>query len=155
MDNFGQDGNAEVVTEFGFNQKVLYARHSPCRVLNFGFLITDIPSNTSVHLCRHVHSVPFVSSLRNDRQNRMDGDLAPRNTPVDMIFYCNAEELMTIANKRLCKKASENTQRVVSMMCAEAIKAMPELKMFLVPNCVHMGGVCHEIEPCGKQRDET
>jgi hypothetical protein len=128
----------------------LNARHSPIRVLNFAFLIEDIPSNTSVHLCRHVHAVPFVSSLRNDRQNRMDGDKAPRDTPVDMIFYCNAEELMTIANKRLCMKASEKTRRVVQMMCLEALDKMPELAGLLVPMCQYHGGVCHEIESCGK-----
>ena len=128
----------------------LNARHSPIRVFNFAFLIEDIPSNTSVHLCRHVHAVPFVSSLRNDRQNRMDGDKAPRDTPVDMIFYCNAEELMTIANKRLCNKAAPMTRKVVQMMCLEALGRMPELAGLLVPMCQYHGGVCHEIQGCGK-----
>jgi hypothetical protein len=128
----------------------LNARHSPIRVLNFAFLIEDIPSNTSVHLCRHVHAVPFVSSLRNDRQDRMDGDKAPRDTPVDMILYCNAEELMTIANKRLCNKAAPLTRRVVQMMCLEALDKMPELAGLLVPMCQYYGGVCHEIDGCGK-----
>ena len=128
----------------------LNARHSPIRVLNFAFLIEDIPSNTSVHLCRHVHAVPFVSSLRNDRQNRMDGDKAPRDTPVDMILYCNAEEFMTISNKRLCNKAAPMTRRVVQMMCLEALDKMPELAGLLVPMCQYHGGVCHEIDGCGK-----
>ena len=130
--------------------KVLEARHSPIRVLNFAFLIEDIPSNTSVHLCRHVHAVPFVSSLRNDRQDKIDGDLAPRNTPVDMILFLSAEELMTIANKRLCNKAAQNTRRVVQMMCLEALDKMPELEGLLVPMCEYNGGVCHEIQPCGR-----
>ena len=129
---------------------VLNARHSPCRVLNFAFLIEGIPSNIATHLARHVHAVPFVSSLRNDRQNRMDGDLAPRNTPVDMIYYLNAEELMTVANKRLCAKASALTREVTEMMCAEAEKVMPELKGLLVPNCIWHGGVCHELNGCGR-----
>ena len=128
----------------------LNARHSPIRVFNFAFLIEDIPSNTSVHLCRHVHAVPFVSSLRNDRQNRMDGDKAPRDTPVDMIFYCNAEELMTIANKRLCNKAAPMTRKVVQMICLEALGRMPELAGLLVPICQYHGGVCHEVDGCGK-----
>jgi len=128
----------------------LRARHSPVRVLNFAFLIEDIPSNISVHLCRHVHAVPFVSSLRNDRQDKINGDKAPRNTPVDMIFYCNAEELMTIANKRLCNKASELTRLVVKMMCLEALDKMHELSGLLVPMCEYHGGVCHEINSCGK-----
>lgn len=129
---------------------VLDARHSPCRVLNFAFLIEDIPSNIATHLARHVHAVPFVSSLRNDRQDRIDGDIAPRNTPVDMIYYVNAEELMTIANKRLCARASEKTREVVCMMCDEVLKAMPEFENLLVPNCIYHGGVCHEIISCGR-----
>lgn len=129
--------------------KILKARHSPIRVLNFCFLIKDIPSNTSVHLARHVHAVPFVQSLRNDRQANFDGDTAPRNTPVNMLYYCNAEELMIIANKRLCGRASPKTRKVVRMMCDAAIKAMPELDLLLVPMCYYHGGECHEIEPCG------
>ena len=131
-------------------RRVLHARHSPIRVLNFAFLIEGIPSNTATHLARHVHAVPFVSSLRNDRQERMDGDNAPRNTPVDMIFYCNAEELMTFANKRLCGRAAQRTQQVARMMCDEAEKAMPELSGDLVPMCIYHGGVCHELESCGR-----
>ena len=133
----------------GLVRRVLRARHSPCRVLNFAFLIEGIPGNISVHLCRHVHAVPFVQSLRNDRQDAIDGDSAPRNTPVNMILYVNAEELMVIANKRLCQKASAMTQRVVAEMCARAEEAMPELEGLLVPMCEYCGGVCHEITPCG------
>lgn len=131
-------------------RSVLRARHSPIRVLNFGFLIEGIPSNTATHLARHVHAVPMISSLRNDRQEKIDGDNAPRNTPVTMIYYCNAEELMVIANKRLCGRAAERTREVVKMMCDEAAKAMPEIAGELVPMCVHCGGVCHEINSCGR-----
>lgn len=129
---------------------VLNARHSPCRVLNFAFLFTEIPSNTATHLTRHVHAVPFVSSLRNDRQDKIDGDNAPRNTPVDMILYVNAEELMVIANKRLCTQASANTRHAVQMMCLEALEKMPELEGLLVPACMYHG-YCHEIKSCGRR----
>lgn len=138
----------------GPSEKLLHdcleARHSPIRVLNFAFLIEGIPSNTSVHLCRHVHATPFVSSLRNDRQDKMDGDTAPRNTPVDMIIFMNAEEMMVIANKRLCNKAAPMTRRVVQMMCMEALGKMPELTGLLVPMCQY--GRCHEIESCGRYK---
>ena len=129
---------------------LLNARHTPIRVLNFAFLIEDIPSNIATHLARHVHAVPGVSTLRNDRQSRMNGDEAPRNTPVDMIFYCNAEELMTVANKRLCMLASDKTRMAVQMMCLEALERMPELEGLLVPACIWHGSTCHEINSCGK-----
>ncbi len=131
-------------------RRVLRARHSPIRVLNFAFLIEGIPSNTATHLVRHVHAVPFVSSLRNDRQDKMDGDAARRDTPVDMIFYCNAEELMAVANKRLCSRAARRTQEVAQMMCDAAAEALPEIRSELVPICVYHGGVCHELESCGR-----
>lgn len=131
-------------------EALLEARHSPIRVLQFAFLIEGIPGNTATHLARHVHAVPFISSLRNDRQDRIDGDKAPRDMPVDMIFYCNAEELMTIANKRLCGRAAEKTREVVQMMCDAAQEALPALRGLLVPMCVYHGGVCHEVQSCGK-----
>lgn len=135
-------------------RNVLRARHSPARVLNYAFMLENIPSNIATHLARHVHAVPFVSSLRNDRQSHIDGDLAPRNTPVNMILYVNAEELQVIANKRLCAKASETTRKVVRMMCEKAVEATPELEGLLVPMCEHCGGVCYEIESCGRYSDE-
>ena len=130
---------------------LLNARHSPIRVLNFAFLIEDIPSNIATHLTRHVHAVPFVSSLRNDRQNKMDGDTAPRNTPVNMILYVNAEELMVISNKRLCTLASAKTRHVVKLMCDSATEKLPELEGYLVPMCEYHGGVCHEMKSCGRR----
>ena len=135
-------------------KKILDARHSPIRVLQFGFLIEDIPSNTATHLVRHVHAQPFVGSLRNDRQEEMDGDAARRDTPVDMILYCNAEELMTIANKRLCNRAAAKTREAMLGMCAEATKAMPELASYLVPMCEYRGG-CHEINGCGRWKKQN
>ena len=146
----GKDVYASLLPSFDLLERVLRARHSPIRVLNFAFLIRGIPSNTATHLARHVHATPFISSLRNDRQQKIDGDKAPRDTPVDMIFYLNAEELMAVANKRLCNRAADKTREVVQMMCDEAATAMPEIAAFLVPMCEYHGGVCHEIQSCGR-----
>jgi thymidylate synthase ThyX len=77
----------------------------------------------------------------------MDGDAAPRNTPVNMIYDVNAEELMTVANKRLCSKAAEKTREVVAEMCRLAAEVTPELKTLLVPEC-DRHGVCFEMYPC-------
>lgn len=152
----GKTEKPDKLPSSGMMRGLLLARHSPIRVLNFAFLCEDVPSNIATHFARHVHAVPFISSLRNDRQTRMDGDAAPRNTPVDMIYYVNAEELQVIANKRLCGRAAEKTQELCRMMCNAAIEAMPELQDVLVPMCVYNGGVCHEIESCGRvSREQT
>lgn len=135
---------------FGWKADILRARHSPIRELKFAFEITAVPYWVSVHLVRHVHAQPYVRSQRNDRQDNYDRTKAPQDAPVNMIWTMNAEELMVIANKRLCQQASKETRALVKMMCCLVIDVCPEFKNLLVPMCVHNGGVCHEIYPCGK-----
>lgn len=137
-----------------WKHKILEARHSPIRYLMYSFLIDGIPSNTATHFARHVHAQPYISTLRNDRQEFMDGDTAPRNTPVNMILDVNAEELMVMANKRLCRLASEKTREVMRRMCMEALVATPEFCGLLVPMCKYHGGVCHEMQPCKENKKE-
>ena len=129
---------------------ILNARHSPIRRLRFSFLIEDIPSWVSVHLCRHIHAQPYVKSQRNDRQDEYDRNAARQDAPVSMIWDMNAEELMVIANKRLCKTASEETRAVVKEICKLVKEKCPEFKPFLVPMCVYQGSVCREMKSCGK-----
>lgn len=130
-----------------WKHKILKARHSPIRYLQFSFYLEDIPSYVSVHLVRHVHSQPYVKSQRNDRQSEYDRTKAPQDTPVNMIWDMNAEELMTISNKRLCRLADPVTRSVVQKMCDEVSRVNPEFKDFLVPNCQYLGE-CKEMFSC-------
>lgn len=139
--------NAITSPSIEWKHQILEARHSPIRVLNFMFKL-EVPYWVSVHLCRHIHSQPFVKSQRNDRQSDYDRKKAPQDAPVTMLWYMNAEELMVIANKRLCKQASTETQEVVKMMCKEVLKVCPEFEGLLVPMCRY--GKCHEMFPCKK-----
>lgn len=133
-----------------WKRDILRARHSPIRRLHFAFLLEDVPYWVSVHLCRHVHAQPYVRSQRNDRQDDYDRDNATQGAPVTMIWDMNAEELMVIANKRLCHQASIETRALVSMMCEAVAEHCPEFKPFLVPLCEYRGGVCPEMFSCGK-----
>ena len=132
-----------------WKRAILRARHSPIRRLHFAFYI-ECPYWVSVHLCRHVHAQPYVKSQRNDRQGEYDRNKAPQDAPVKMIWDMNAEELITIANKRLCRQASEETRAVVQMMCNEVLIQCPEFDGQLEPQCSRNGGVCHEMSPCLK-----
>lgn len=129
---------------------ILEARHSPIRRAMYSFEFEDIPSNTATHYARHVHAQPYISSLRNDLQEFIDGDHAPRNTPVGMILDVNAEEIQVMANKRLCKKAALMTRRVMWAMCKLICVVTSEMEKNLVPLCEYCGGVCHEMKPCGR-----
>ena len=131
-----------------WKKAILKARHSPIRRLRFSFYIEGIPSWCATHLARHVHAQPYIKSQRNDRQSEYDRDKAPQDAPVNMIYDVNGEELMVIANKRLCKQASDKTREVVGMMCDKALETNPEFAEFLVPMCQYVGE-CKEMYPCG------
>lgn len=133
-----------------WKQDILRARHSPIRRLRFSFVLEGIPSWVSVHLARHIHAQPYIKSQRNDRQQEYDRTKAPQDTPINMIWDMNAEELMIIANKRLCNQASPETQHIVKLMCDEVLKTNPEFKEFLVPMCLYTGK-CKEMYPCKKE----
>lgn len=140
----------EMVKEPGFEwkRKILKARHSPIRRLQFSFYI-ECPYWVSVHLCRHIHAQPYVKSQRNDRQNDYDRTKAPQDATVCMIWDMNAEELMTIANKRLCNQSAKETREIVIKMCKLVKEICPEFSEELVPMCVANGGVCKEMFSCG------
>lgn len=131
-----------------WKRKILRARHSPIRELRFAFLLEDIPYWVSVHLSRHVHAQPYVKSQRNDRQSQYDRGKAPQDAPVSMIWTMNAEEWLTICNKRLCNQASKETREVIEMLRDAVAETNPEFIDEMVPMCVREGE-CHEMYPCG------
>lgn len=131
-----------------WKKAILKARHSPIRYLQFSFLLEDIPNWVAVHLVRHVHSQSYVKSQRNDRQSEYDRNKAPQDAPVTMIWDVNGEELMVIANKRLCNQAAEETRILVGGICDKVLETNPEFAEFLVPMCRYTGE-CKEMYPCG------
>jgi hypothetical protein len=67
-----------------------------------------------------------------------------------MMWSVTGEELITIANKRLCNLASAKTRELIRICCDKVIEVCPEYKAELVPMCERNGGVCYEMFPCGK-----
>lgn len=141
----GKSAVTEPTTEW--KRSILRARHSPIRYMQFSFYI-ECPYWVSVHLVRHIHAQPYVKSQRNDRQSEYDRNTAPQNEMVQMIWDMNAEELITIANKRLCRKTAEETRQVAQQIRNLVLASNPEFASELVPMCVREGK-CHEMSPCG------
>lgn len=137
-----------------YKKRMLMARHSTIRYLRFSFYLEDIPYYISVHLCRHVHAQPYVKSQRNDRQSEYDRTKAPQDAPVNMILDMNAEEFLTICNKRLCMTAAKETREVVQKMYDLVAESNPEFKQFMVPMCEYHNGICQEFYSCKKYPHE-
>ena len=133
-----------------WKDKMLNCRHSPIRDLRFSFYIMDMPYWLSTELSRHHEGCEkYIKSQRNDRQNNYDRNAARQDSPVNMIFDCNAESLMVVMNKRLCGRASKEMRELMHEIRELVVDKCPEFKPYLVPNCFYNGGVCHEMQCCG------
>ena len=138
-----------------FKQKMIKAEHSPLRCLQFTIDFYDIPYYASVHLCRHVHAQPFVSTSRPDINGQMKPrDEQKKSDPVNMRLLVNAQEIINISRVRLCNKAEKVTQMLWRKAMMELMKTEPLLVRACVPNCLYRG-FCPEIKPCGFSTDNT
>lgn len=136
-----------------WKDKMLKCEHSPIRTLMFTIELIDIPYWVSVHFCRHKHGVEhYVQSQRNDRQSMYDRNSAPQNAPVKHTMDINAQELMFMARRRLCSKASAETKEWMEAIVEAVCQKCPEFRPHLVPNCVYLGR-CPEMYSCGMCAD--
>ncbi len=132
-----------------FKKNIIKSEHSPLRCLMFNIDFYDIPNYVSVHLVRHVHSQPFVSTSRPD----IDGKQIPREEqkktdPVNMRLFLNAQEIINISKARLCNKAESETRKIWNEVIFELRKIEPELANACIPNCIYRG-FCPEFKSCG------
>ena len=132
-----------------WKKKIIKAEHSPLRCLMFNIDFYDIPNYVSVHLVRHIHAQPFVSTSRPD----IDGKQIPREEqrktdPVNMRLFLNAQEIINISKVRLFTKAEAKTREIWRQVVEELRKTEPELANACVPSCFYRGH-CPEIKSCG------
>ena len=127
--------------------KLIEAEHSPMRELWFGIKM-EIPYWISVHFVRHHIGVNhYIQTQRSDRTgvNRSE---KPQGEIVSHIMSINAQELVFMAHKRLCKQASAETQEVMREIVKKVVEVAPYMKSVLVPLCAYRNGKCTEMFPC-------
>lgn len=133
-------------------KRLVEAEHSPIRELWFGIKM-EIPYWVSVHFVRHHIGVNhYVQTQRTDRTG-VDREDKFQSAPVSHIMSVNAQELINMAHKRLCKQASLETRVVMRMIVDEIVSKCPYMKDVLVPLCVYRGGKCTEMFPCGGDKN--
>ena len=121
------------------------SEHSPIRTQMFWIVMENIPTFVSVHMVRHKFGVEhFVRSNRPDRGGYAE---ANRNTPVTHAMLINAQALINMARKRLCNKASKETQMVMSILRDSVGFHDAALAKAMVKDCIYRGG-CYELKPC-------
>lgn len=128
-------------------ERLVKAEHSPIRELWFGIKM-EIPYWVSVHFVRHHIGVNhYVQTQRSDRTG-VDRDKLLQGEIVSHIMSVNAQELIFMAHKRLCKQASKETREVMREIVKQVIQVAPYMKDVLVPLCVYRGGKCDEMFSC-------
>lgn len=145
-------GNGEPSS--GWKKRILLAEHSPIRQLVFRWKWIGLKSWVSVHLVRHKFGIDhFVSTQRSDRTG-VDRNGARQDSPVSHECIANAQAIMNISRKRLCRQASPETREAWGMVIEAIRKENPELAECCVPECVYRG-FCPEFKCCGYARTDA
>ena len=133
--------------------KMLYAEHSPIRLLRITGVFEQIKTWVSVHLVRHHVGIEhFVCSQRSDRTG-ISRDNKPQSSPVNHMINANAQAVINMARKRLCSLASKETRDAFTSLVLEIEKEEPELARVCVPDCIYRGH-CFEPNSCGWHKSE-
>lgn len=154
-----------------FKKEILLAEHSPIRLLEYDFTISDIRQWVTVHLVRHHEGCEkFVHTQRQDINDEIehitktiidiftregllkDGwrerDYLFQGQPNDMDMTCNAQAFINISRKRLCFGCPSPETRMAWEIVIEKLSEIdPILAEKCVPECVYRG-FCPEKRRC-------
>lgn len=130
-----------------FKKKLLISEHSPIRLLEVDWSWKGIKYWVSTEWSRHKFE-KFISSSRNDRQNKFDRNEARQDNPVNFDGYANAQNLIDAWRKRLCHCATKEARELAEDFKRKLGKTCPEIADVLVPNCIYRDG-CPEFKTCG------
>lgn len=129
--------------------KMLIAEHSPIKLVEYTIQFKDLKQWIGVHLLRHSFTLPFIHSQREDRRKLdVPRDELPQGALNDQDFVVNAQSLINISRKRLCRCASKETREAWEAVKEEMKNIDPEMASVMVPNCIYRG-FCPELNSCG------
>ena len=147
MATVGKHGSTKTPSR-RWKQRMLLAEHSPIRMVWFGNLFIGIKYWIVMHLVRHKIGVEhFVRTQRDDRlSSEMLRDDIPQGATVDYLMHANAQAIINISRKRLCRDAHQETREWWKSMVS--CIGDPEVQAACVPECIYRG-FCPSLSPCG------
>lgn len=135
--------------------RMLLAEHSPIKLVEYCIKFKRLRQWVGVHLLRHGFLLPFIHSQREDRRDLdCSRDELPQGTLNDQDFVVNAQTLINISRKRLCRCASKETREAWEAVKKEMKNVDPVMASKMVPNCVY-SGFCRELNCCGYCNTES
>ena len=129
-----------------FKKKLLLSEHSPIRLIEFDWTWKTIKSWVATEWSRHKFE-KFITSQRNDRQDKYDRNEARQDAPVNFDGYANMQNLIDAWRKRLCYQATKEARDLAVDFKIKLAETHPIEASVLVPNCIYRCG-CPEFTPC-------
>lgn len=141
----------EKIPSKSWEAKMLLAEHSPIRLVEYDFGWRKIRQWVTAHLVRHHEGCEkFVHSQRGDRRELpCDRDHIFQGAKNDMDMTCNAQAMINISRKRLCRCASKETREAWSQVIDVLNDIDPVLASKCVPECVYRGFCPEFMNSCG------
>lgn len=137
-----------------WKKRILLAEHSPIRLIKFQWRWRGLKSWISVHFVRHKHGIEHWVSTQRDDRTGTDRNESRQDTPVNHMCEANAQALIFISRKRLCRQAHPET-RAAWLEVKEKVKQKdPVLSSVMVPECIYRG-FCPEFKSCGYVETEA
>lgn len=130
-----------------WKKKMLLAEHSPIRKLIFNWKWKDLKYFVSVHIVRHKFGIEhWVRTQRSDRTG-VNRDELPQGALIEHECEANAQAIIFISRKRLCRQASPETREAWQAV-VDSLKTVDEsLASCCVPECIYRGW-CPEMKSC-------
>lgn len=162
-----------------FKKEILLAEHSPIRLLEYDFTISDIRQWVTVHLVRHHEGCEkFVHTQRQDindqiekitkeivricevegltRNGWRERDYLFQGQENDMDMTCNAQAFINISRKRLCYGCpSPETRKAWEIVIEKLQEIDPILAEKCVPECIYRGFCPEKKRCCGYVNTKT
>lgn len=143
----GKDGEGAYPSD-SWKKTILLAEHSPIRKIHFAWKWKDLKSWVSVHFVRHKFGIEhWVTTQRSDRTG-INRDKSTQDTPVSHECEANAQALIFISRRRLCRQASPETREAWQEVKDHVRVFDPILASVMVPECIYRG-FCPEFRSCG------
>ena len=146
----GKDTDSNKQPSKNWEANMLLAEHSPIRLVEYEWDWNKIRQWVTTHLVRHHEGCEkFVRTQRQDRNDEVvDRDALPQGSLNSMMMTANAQALINISRKRLCKGcASPETRHAWELVRDEIKKQDPVLAEKMVPECLYRG-FCPEWRNC-------
>lgn len=136
-----------------WKRRMLIAEHSPIRQLMIRNKWDNIKYYVSVHFTRHfIGIIHFVRTQRTDRTG-IERDELPQGAELEHEFIANAQSIISISRKRLCKQALKETRFAWTQFLNQLEKVEPELRSVCVRECVYRG-FCPEFKSCNYHKTD-